>query len=359
MHPPRRLGRLVGGGLVEHRFRPLFIAGRQGPEEAVRDDIAHAGAKARVQRLIQKGQGLADRRVQFGTDRQQRRQRRRQRVARADEGGLEAFELLTCNRALCVRQHVVDELIGQLDAGHQHMLSAGLRGRDRQFAGRRRALAVPVRQQEVGHGLMVADEHRRLRQHQLAQRVQVLLLVVLIDPGDRGQIGHQRHVGVVAQDLGNRADPLGIAQEAHLPGGDRNILQDVAGLLGQGVGVQALVLEHLGGVAQHHGGDHRQAMRAHRGDGGHVTGQTAGAGGITGVEAQHAGRRWALLLVGGLFDLGVGGMGCWAHGWWWRMRARCCRKAWSLPLNLRVCARGHRHLPSAFRFGALARMNRL
>ena len=29
----------------------------------------------------------------------------------------------------------------------------------------------------------------------------------------------------------------------------------------------------------------------------------------------------ALLLVGGLFDLGVGGMGCWAHGWWWRMRA--------------------------------------
>jgi hypothetical protein len=85
-------------------------------------------------------------------------------------------------------------------------------------------------------------------------------------------------------------------------------------VLGDGVRVEVLVLEDLGGVAQHDGGDDRQAVGAHRGDRRHVAGQATGAGGIAGIEAHHASRWRAFLLVLGLVDLGVGGKGCWAHG---------------------------------------------
>src|SRR3990167_4054721 len=42
-----------------------FFAGRQRPEEAVGDHVAHAGAKTRVQRLVEEGERFAHRHVQF------------------------------------------------------------------------------------------------------------------------------------------------------------------------------------------------------------------------------------------------------------------------------------------------------
>ena len=110
-------------------------------------------------------------------DGQQRGQRGRQRVAGADEGGVEALELLAGERALRRGQHVVDELLGALgrqhDAGDQHEARAVLAGGHRQLARRGRALAVPVGQQEVGQRLVVADQHLGGRQDQLAKRVEV------------------------------------------------------------------------------------------------------------------------------------------------------------------------------------------
>src|SRR5260221_9651074 len=48
-----------------------FFTGRQGPEEAIRDHVAHAGAEARVQCLVEKRQGFADSGRQLGTGREQ------------------------------------------------------------------------------------------------------------------------------------------------------------------------------------------------------------------------------------------------------------------------------------------------
>ena len=64
------------------------------------------------------------------------------------------------------------------------------------------------------------------------------------------------------------------------------------------------VLEDLGGVSHHDGGDHRQRMRAHRGDGGDVAGDAAGTGGVTGIEAHHASRGRQVL------EVFAGGIGC-------------------------------------------------
>src|ERR1700740_1350612 len=51
------LGRVVEGFL--DRLVAVLVAGRQGPEEAVGDDAAHAGAEAGVQALVEELQGLA------------------------------------------------------------------------------------------------------------------------------------------------------------------------------------------------------------------------------------------------------------------------------------------------------------
>jgi hypothetical protein len=186
-----------------------------------------------------------------------------------------------------------------------------LAGGHGQFARRGRALAVPVGQQEVGQRLVVAHQHFGGRQDQLAKGVQVGLQLVFVQPAQVGQVADQRHVGVVGQDLGHRADGLGAAQEADLPAGDGHVLQDGARLLDHGVGVDRVLVEDLGGVAHHDGGDHRQGVRTHRGDGGDVAGQAAGAAGVAGVEAHHAGRG-RRLCMGASGSGPVSGSG--AHG---------------------------------------------
>ena len=74
----------------------------------------------------------------------------RERLAGADEGGLEALELLARDRALRRGEHVVEELVGQGHARDEHVARAVLVGGDGELARRRRPLAVPVGQEEVG-----------------------------------------------------------------------------------------------------------------------------------------------------------------------------------------------------------------
>lgn len=174
-------------------------------------------------------------------------------------------------------------------------------GRDREFARRRGALVVPFGQQKVGQRLVTADQHLGLRQHEFAEGVEVALQLVFLDPRQVGHVGDQRHVGVVRQDLGDRADALGGTEEADLPGRDRHVLQDAAGLFGDHVGVDGVVVEDLVGVAHHDAGDDRQAVRTHRGDRRDVAGHAAGAARVAGIEAHHAGRRRLFLR-----DVGVG-----------------------------------------------------
>src|SRR6186713_2255297 len=74
---------VVGGGRGGLALFAFFTR-RQRPEEAVGDHVAHAGAEAGVQRLVEEGERFADRRMQLAAGGQQCRQRRRERVARAD-----------------------------------------------------------------------------------------------------------------------------------------------------------------------------------------------------------------------------------------------------------------------------------
>ena len=55
---------------------------RQRPEEAVGNDVAHARAKAGVERLVEEGERLADGGMQLGAGREQRGQRRRRACRR-------------------------------------------------------------------------------------------------------------------------------------------------------------------------------------------------------------------------------------------------------------------------------------
>src|SRR3954469_12733170 len=78
----------------------FFVFGGERPEEAVGNDVAHARTKAGIERLVEERQRLADGRVQLDTRREQRSERRRERLAGADEGRLEALELLAGDGAL-------------------------------------------------------------------------------------------------------------------------------------------------------------------------------------------------------------------------------------------------------------------
>ncbi len=169
-----------------------------------------------------------------------------------------------------------------------------------QLARRGHALVVPVGQQEVGQRLVVADQHLGGGQHQLAKGVEVGLLLVVGDPAQRRQVGHQRHVGVVREHLGDRADDLGAAEEADLEGRGADVLEDRAGLLDDRLGFEHMLVEDLGGVAHQYPGEHRQRVRAHRGDRRDVAARAAGAAGVADVEAQHA--RWRLVagVLGGV-----------------------------------------------------------
>ena len=57
-------GKAVVGGFVGAAL--AFFPQRQGPEESVRQHVAHAGAKAGVERLIEESQRFADRGLQLG-----------------------------------------------------------------------------------------------------------------------------------------------------------------------------------------------------------------------------------------------------------------------------------------------------
>src|SRR4051812_13757480 len=73
------MARALGGagvlGGLGIRFFALVLAGRQGPEEAVGNHVAHPRAKARVERLVEEGQCLADGGVQVGAGGEQRGER--------------------------------------------------------------------------------------------------------------------------------------------------------------------------------------------------------------------------------------------------------------------------------------------
>jgi hypothetical protein len=116
---------------------------------------------------------------------------RRPACRRRRRSGVEALELLARERALRRGQHVVDELLAALGwqhhAGDQHVARAVFAGGHRQLARRGRALAVPVGQQEVGQRLVVAHQHLGGRQDQLAEGVQVGLLLVFVEPDRLGR----------------------------------------------------------------------------------------------------------------------------------------------------------------------------
>src|SRR3982750_855156 len=65
-------------------FLVAFAFTRQGPEEAVGNDVAHPRPKARVERLVEERERLADGSVQLDPRREQRRERSRERLAGAD-----------------------------------------------------------------------------------------------------------------------------------------------------------------------------------------------------------------------------------------------------------------------------------
>src|SRR5574337_2017330 len=79
-----------GRGLVGVVGRVVARALR--PEQAIGQQVAHAGAKAAVERLVEVAQRLAGGRGQVAAGRDQRGQRGGKRVARATELGVEALE---------------------------------------------------------------------------------------------------------------------------------------------------------------------------------------------------------------------------------------------------------------------------
>jgi hypothetical protein len=183
--------------------------------------------------------------------------------------------------------------------------------RDGELARGGRPFAVPVRQEEVPERLLAADEHFRLRQHEVAEGVEVLALCILVEEGEIRQVGHEGHLGIVGEDLRHRAHALGAAEEADLPGRHGHVLEDASRLLDDDVGLDRVVVEDLRGVAQDDGRHDRQRVRAHGGDGGHVAGVAARAGRIGDVEAHHAGRRRRFRAVVDAVVLGLDGF---AHG---------------------------------------------
>ena len=106
------VGRTVGPGSgASPASSSPSSAGGRAQKKRSGTTLPMPGRKPRVQALVEEGQRLADGGLQLAAGGQQRGQRRRQRVAGADEGGVEALELLAGDRALRRGQHVVDELL--------------------------------------------------------------------------------------------------------------------------------------------------------------------------------------------------------------------------------------------------------
>jgi hypothetical protein len=79
--------------------------------------------------------------------------------------------------------------------------------------------------------------------------------------------------------------------KADLDGVQRNVFGHRAGLLGHGVVAQAGVAHDFSRIAHVGARDHRQCVRADRGDDHGVADHAAGTRRIAGVEAEHAGQR--------------------------------------------------------------------
>ena len=292
--------------------RPSSPSGGMRPEETVGHHVAHAGAKARVEGLVEEGQGLAHGGVQLDAGGQEGRERGRERVTGTDEGGFEALELLAGDGALRVGENVVEELVRKGHARHEHVARAVLGRCHGDLARRRRALAAPLGQQEIGQRLVAADEHLGLWQHQVAECFEIGLLIVFFDPREIGQVGDQGHVGIVGQDLGDGAHAFGRAEEADLPRRDGHVFEDAPRLLDDDVGIDRVVVEDLGRVAHDDARDNGQRVCAHGRDGRDVACEAACAARVVDIEAHDAGRcRLLFERVGGSV-CGGGWMG--SHG---------------------------------------------
>src|SRR5664279_5980006 len=94
MHVARvlRHHRGFGFGRIVALRRLAFFFLRQGPEEAIGADVAHAWPETRVERMVEKGQRLADGGMQLDAGGEQGGEPGRQRLSGTDEGRLEALE---------------------------------------------------------------------------------------------------------------------------------------------------------------------------------------------------------------------------------------------------------------------------
>ncbi len=147
----------------------------------------------------------------------------------------------------------------------------------------------------------VRREDRRVRQQQLADRVgHFVRREFVAAAGGEHRIEHQRHVGIVGEDLRDGGDALEASQHADLERVHRHVLEQAARLVGHPFGVHRQ--EPLDAARVLHGdrGDDRQRMAAHAGERQDVGLQAGAARWIGRGERQHDGRK---------FGFGIGGHG--------------------------------------------------
>ena len=154
-----------------------------------------------------------------------------------------------------------------------------------------RARPIPFRQEPARQGAVATHQHRGLRQQHIGAGVQVLVNLVLVPPGQVGHIGHHRHIGIVRDQGGNRAQVLWAADKPDFEHVGRYIFQDRTRLRQQRVVVKREVVGDVAGVAGISAGYDRHRVHAYRGHSQAVRCQAAGATGIVGVEDHHAGHR--------------------------------------------------------------------
>ena len=124
----------------------------------------------------------------------------------------------------------------------------------------RAAGRTPVGQQPAPQCAVVSYQHGRLRQHELAEGVEVQVDLPFVPPRKVGHVGDQRHVGVVGGDLGDGTDGLGTADETDLEDLNRKRLPgSVRACSVISLVVEGEMVEYLCGVAGISAGDNRQA----------------------------------------------------------------------------------------------------
>ena len=140
-----------------------------------------------------------------------------------------------------------------------------------------------------------------MRQQQLADRVRHFVGGELVAAAGREHgIEHQRHVGIIGDDLRDGGDALEASQHADLERVHRHVLEQAARLVGDPLGLHCL--DSLDAERVLHGdrGDDRQRMAAHAGERQDVGLQAGAARRVRRGERQHDGRK---------FGFGVGGHG--------------------------------------------------